>query len=486
MISPSLKHQLFNGGAVWADAGTIIPWNLYMNYGDKMLLKKSYDIMKDYVESLIKKDIAQGNKNLILDGFCFGDWLALDGVSETSTFGGTDLGFIMSVYYYVSVNIITMAAKELEETEDYNKYNQLKEKIYKAILTEFFSQNGRLTVNTQTGYVLSLYYNIYQNKDSIIKGFIEKLRMDAYKLKTGFTGTPLILLALFDNGLDSEAYQFLYNQKFPGWIYAINLGATTIWERWNSLLPNGTISGISMNSFNHYAYGSVCEAIYSRIAGLKNLSPGWKKVLIEPHLNYRLKKINFSYNSISGKYHISWKYDEFKFYMNITIPNGAQALVILPNKTEYNISQGDYYFESDINEKIIAPFSIDTPLFELLQNEDAKKLISELLPAVYYQVTGENSETLYGSIRLMSKTPFFGITEEVMNKCQDELSKIKVINYTMPDDPTDTPIDPTDDPTDRTDTDDHKGKSNFMKFNSLILSLIILFWLFYLIFLFFN
>ena len=477
MISPSLKHQLFNGGAVWADAGTIIPWNLYMNYGDKMLLKKSYDIMKDYVESLIKKDIAQGNKNLILDGFCFGDWLALDGVSETSTFGGTDLGFIMSVYYYVSVNIITMAAKELEETEDYNKYNQLKEKIYKAILTEFFSQNGRLTVNTQTGYVLSLYYNIYQNKDSIIKGFIEKLRMDAYKLKTGFTGTPLILLALFDNGLDSEAYQFLYNQKFPGWIYAINLGATTIWERWNSLLPNGTISGISMNSFNHYAYGSVCEAIYSRIAGLKNLSPGWKKVLIEPHLNYRLKKINFSYNSISGKYHISWKYDEFKFYMNITIPNGAQALVILPNKTEYNISQGDYYFESDINEKIIAPFSIDTPLFELLQNEDAKKLISELLPAVYYQVTGENSETLYGSIRLMSKTPFFGITEEVMNKCQDELSKIKVINYTMPDDPTDTPIDPTDDPTDRTDTDDHKGKSNFMKFNSLILSLIILFWL---------
>ena len=81
--------------------------------------------------------------------------------------------------------------------------------------------------------------------------------MDAYKLKTGFTGTPLILLALFDNGLDSEAYQFLYNQNFPGWLYAINLGATTIWERWNSLLPNGTISGISMNSFNHYAYGSV-------------------------------------------------------------------------------------------------------------------------------------------------------------------------------------------------------------------------------------
>ena len=114
-----------------------------------------------------------------------------------------------------------------------------------------------------------MHYNIYRNKETIIKGFLEKLRLDSYKLKTGFTGTPLILLTLFDNGLNAQAYRFLYNQKFPGWIYAINLGATTIWERWNSLLANGTISGISMNSFNHYAYGSVCESIYSRIVGFK-------------------------------------------------------------------------------------------------------------------------------------------------------------------------------------------------------------------------
>ena len=469
MISPSLKHQLYNGGAVWADAATIIPWNLYMNYGDVNLLKSNYELMRDYVETLIKKDIAQGNRNLILEGFSFGDWLALDGVTETSTYGGTDTGYIMSVYYYVSVNIITKAAKELGKNDDYNKYSELKEKIYNAILKEFFTPNGRLTINTQTGYILSLYYNIYQNRFSVIKGLLEKLRMDAYKLKTGFTGTPLILLTLFDNGLDSEAYQFLYNQNFPGWLYAINLGATTIWERWNSLLPNGTISGISMNSFNHYAYGSVCEAIYSRIAGLKNLSPGWKKVLIEPHLNYRLKKINFSYNSISGKYSISWKYDEFKFYMNVTIPNGAEALVILPNKTEYNVSQGDYYFESDIDKKIICPFSVDTPIFELIENEDAKKVLSQLVPAIYYQAIGENSEMLYGTIRLMSETPFFSITQEVIDKCQEELSKIKVLNYTTPDiDPTDEPYDPTDDPGD---------KAEFMKFNSLILCLIILFFL---------
>ena len=202
-----------------------------MHYGDKNLLKYSYPMMKDYVDVLIRRDISQGNKNLILDGFCFCDWLAIDGISETSTMGGTDTGFIMSVYYYNSVNILTMAAKELGEDTDYIYYTDYKNKIYDAILKEFFSPKGRLTINTQTAYILSLHYNIYRNKETIIKGFLEKLRLDSYKLKTSFTGTPLKLLTLFDNGLDAQAYRFLYNQKFPGWIYAINLGATTIWER---------------------------------------------------------------------------------------------------------------------------------------------------------------------------------------------------------------------------------------------------------------
>ena len=469
MFCPSLKKQPDNGGAVWADTGTIIPWNIYMNYGDKLLLKNSYPMMKQYVNTLIEKDTSQGGKYLILKGFCYGDWLALDGVTETSTSGLTNLGYIMSVYYYVSVNILTLAAKEIGEESDYTFYNDHKEKIYNAILNEFYSPNGRLTVHTQTGYILALYYNIYRNgnKDAIINGFIERLRMDGYKLKTGFTGTPLALLALFDNGLDDQAYRFLYNEKFPGWIYAINLGATTIWERWNSLLPNGTISGISMNSLNHYAYGSVCEAIYSRIVGLKNLSPGWKKVLIQPHLNYRLKKINFSYESVSGTYAISWKYDEYKFYMNVSIPNGAEGKIILPNSTEYNVGPGEYNYEYNIDGKILAPFSLDSPIFELLANEEANKVFMELLPIIYYMATGENEEMQFGTIRELKDTPFIGMTDEMINKCQEELSKIKVLNYTSPDDeiPTDSPIDP---------SDDGQSKSSLLKVNNLLLYFIIL------------
>ena len=252
--SPSLKHQVMNGGAVWADSATIIPWNIYLNYGDKLLLEKFYPMMKEYVELLIKNDTMQGNYSLILQGFTFGDWLAQDGEDPQSRFGGTDHGFIMSVYYYYSVKLISLSAKELGYKEDYERYNELKNRIYNALLNHFFFGDGKLNLNTQTSYILCLQYNIYKNKEIIIEDFIKRIKHDLYRLKTGFTGTPLILLTLFDNGLEEYAYRILYNEEFPGWLYSVNLGATTIWERWNSLLENGTVSDIKMNSFNHYAY----------------------------------------------------------------------------------------------------------------------------------------------------------------------------------------------------------------------------------------
>ena len=354
-FSPSLKNQANQGGAVWSDVGTILPCNIYLNYGDINLLKYYYPMMKDYVNYLIEKDKEQGNYNLILEGFTYGDWLALDGDTIFHKFGGTDNGFIMSVYYYHSVDLLTKVANELGEYWDLFKYNRLKNKIYKALIQEFFEENGRLKFNSQTSYVLCLHYNIYKNKDIIIESFKERLALDSYHIKTGFTGSPLILLTLFDNGMDEYAYRILYNEDFPGWLYAVNLGATTIWERWNSLLEDGTIGGNTMNSFNHYAYGSVCESIYSRIAGLRNLSPGWKKVEIKPHINYRMKKINFSYNSISGKYEIKWKIKNEIFYIDIIIPFGCEAQVELPNGNKFYIKEGSYNYNCKVDKNILEP-----------------------------------------------------------------------------------------------------------------------------------
>ena len=361
-FSPSMKNQAGQGGAVWSDAGTIVPWNIYLNYGDKNLLKNSYQMMKEYVDYLIDKDKEQGNYNLILEGFTYGDWLALDGDTQFHRFGGTDNGFIMSVYYYHSVDLLTAVAKELGLFFDVYKYTKIKDKIYKALLNEFFEENGKLKFDSQTSYVLCLHYNIYKNKDIIINSFKERLHLDSYHIKTGFTGTPLILLTLFDNGMDEYAYRILYNEDFPGWLYAVNLGATTIWERWNSLLEDGTIGGNSMNSFNHYAYGSVCESIYSRIAGLRNLSPGWKKVKIKPQINHRIKSMDFSYNSISGKYEIKWYVKNDEFHIDIIVPYGCEAIIELPNGNNYFVKEGQFNYECKVDKNILEPnIDIKTP-----------------------------------------------------------------------------------------------------------------------------
>ena len=426
MYSPSLKKEAGEGGAVWADAGTIIPWNLYLNYGDKNLLEKNYILMKDYAETLIKKDIEQGNKNLILSGFTFGDWLAQDGVCPQSYFGGTDNGFIRTVYYYRSIELTSFAAKELGKKEDFEKYDNLKKNIYNAILDEYFAPNGKLALDTQTAYVLSLHYKIYRNKERVLKDFKERIKKDFYRLKTGFTGTPLLLLCLFDNNMDEYAYRILFSEECPSWIYAINLGATTIWERWNSLLPDGTISGINMNSFNHYSYGSVCESIFSRIVGLQNLAPGWKKVLIKPHINYRLKNINFNFESISGKFEISWKCKEGKFYLDVVIPNGVEAEIILPDKKNFNVKEGKYNYECEVEKTIFTPFSIDTPMIDIIKNEEASKIVKKILPQAYEMATGENDEFKIENIRHISQLIMFVEPKENVKKCDEELSKITI------------------------------------------------------------
>ena len=364
-------------------------------------------------------------KNLILEGFTYGDWLALDGKDPLASFGGTDNGFIMSVYYYHSIELIALASEVLDKKDDNKRYNELKDKIYKSILDYFFDGNGKLNLDTQTSYILCLHYKIYKNKDIIIRDFKKRIRNDLFHLKTGFTGTPLFLLTLFDNNMDDYAYRLLYHEEFPGWLYAINLGATTIWERWNSLLPNGTISNIYMNSLNHYSYGSVCESIYSRIAGLRNIAPGWKKVIVKPQLNYRMKNMKFSYESISGKYEITWKWLDKRFNLVVTVPYGCEAEIILPNGISHNVNDGTYNYECDLERNIYSPFSVDTPLIDIIKNSNGNKIIKDLLPKLFEQINKRKEEIGKHSINSANLAFKFNYTSEIIKKCNKELSKIQ-------------------------------------------------------------
>ena len=295
-----------------------------------------------------------------------------------------------------SVALTARAAEELGEHADAEKYRALSEDIRAALLDEYVSPGGNLTVDTQTGYVLALRYGVYRDREKLLRGFRRRLERDFYRITCGFTGAPLMLPVLLDNGLTDIAYRMLLTEEFPGWLYAVNLGATTIWERWNSLEADGSISGTGMNSLNHYAYGSVCEAIYSRMIGLRNAAPGWKKALIAPKIDGRLRHAAIAYDSPAGTWEVRWRIeDSGEVILEVAVPEGASAHVVLPDHPDHHeedVSSGTYGWSWQPTRDYLHPYSIESRMMDLLDNPDAAAIIQEHVPPLYFACQGHDNE----------------------------------------------------------------------------------------------
>ena len=427
MYSPSLKGTCGAGGAVWSDAGVIVPWVLYNFYGDKELLRRHYRGIKKYVSLLRKGDQMRGDGHLLSAPFTFGDWLAQDGICEQSMRGGTDDTFIRSVYYLNAVKTVAEAAKILEEQDDEKFFRALAQEIRESIINEYFSVSGRLAVDTQTAYVLSLAFDVCPNKEKLIGGFNDRLRKDLYRMKSGFTGTPLMIRTMFENGMAEEAYRLIFNEKCPGWMYQVNLGATTIWERWNSLLPDGKISGTMMNSLNHYAYGSVAEAIYQWVGGLKMLDTAWKKARIAPVPDHRVYGCCTEYESPYGCYRVDWQVNHHnEISLKVRIPHGCEAEICLPfsDRAPFEVGEGEHSFDYVLKKDIRHPYSVDNKVLDLLENEQVKEAFAQKLPQAYAMATSENQEFLVMSVREMGYLPMFGTKAKKIAELDAVLKKI--------------------------------------------------------------
>lgn len=409
MYSPSLCGEAGAGGAGWADCGTILPMTLWQFYGDRNLLKRHYPMMQDYTETLIAKDVRAGSRHLLTSGFTFGDWLARDGICESSLKGGTEDAFLMSAYYFRSLSLTAEAASLLGYPDDAKRFYDLADAVKRAIQTEYFTATGRFALATQTAFFVVLAFGLSPDPAQTVEGLRLRLRQDLFRLKTGFLGTPLALPVLFENGLDEEAYRILFAKD--GWLYAVRMGATTVWERWDSVLPDGHLSGTGMNSLNHYAYGSVCEAIYAFIAGLRQASPGWQTALIEPHPNRRLRRVSFRFDSPAGTYRVSWELRaDGGFSLNAEIPAGCRALVRLPTETTpVAVEAGDHSFLCRPSERFLHPFGADTPILDLVEDAEAAEVLRRRLPEVFRRVTGENREFLVEPLRFFETLPMFGV-----------------------------------------------------------------------------
>ena len=330
-VVPSLEKAYQGTASVWGDAAAIIPWTVYQFYGDKIILADSFDGMKAWVDYIRRYD---GETHAWREHFHYGDWLALDHPSKAvdQCKGGTDEGYIAYVYYMNSAELVSKAAKVLGKDAEEREYAALAAKLRGFIRDEYFAPNGRCAADTQTGLLLALQYGLTPNPDACRKRLAEKLEMTEGKLQTGFVGTPFLNRQLTEAGMVKEAYDLLLNEEYPGWLYEVNLGATTIWERWNSLSPDGSVSSTGMNSFNHYAYGAIAEWMFRYMAGLQPVedAPGFRKVKLVPVPDRRIGRLDMTYQSAAGTYHIQWELAETgQFTLELDIPFGCEAELTL-------------------------------------------------------------------------------------------------------------------------------------------------------------
>lgn len=343
--------------SAWGDAACIIPWNLYLFYGDKSILRQQYSSMKAWVDYIERCD---GDKKLWRKKFHLGDWLALDHHGEgDEAMGGTDTGFIASVYYANSANILSKAAETLGYRDDAKYYKKLSEHLFLEIKSDYYTDDGNCKCDTQTALLLTLHYGLSKEHEKIKKRLLEKFKVNQYKLQTGFVGTPLLCNQLCEEKMEELAFALLLNEEYPGWLYEVKMGATTIWERWNSVLPDGTISSTGMNSLNHYAYGSIVEWIYQYVAGIRPVEkcPGFRMVRIEPIVSWELQSVKAECKTPAGTYRSSWEIlDEYHLRLSFFVPFGGMAEVVLPSVQEeiwkekkegehWKLLPGDYTIE---------------------------------------------------------------------------------------------------------------------------------------------
>lgn len=372
------------GAAAWSDAASIIPWRIYQVYGDKVILAEQFPMMKKWVDYIHARVSENG---LWQTGFQYGDWLALDVESgSTDRTGGTDKYLVANAYYAYSTRLVRDAAAVLGYTEEVTAYGRLYEEIREAINVEFVTGSGRLVSETQTACVIMLYFDLVKPefRNRVLDTLAVNIGAHHGHLTTGFVGTPYLCHCLSENGLHELADEIFMKEDFPGWLYAVKRGATTIWERWNSILPNGDFDESGMNSLNHYAYGSIGSWLYEKVAGIRCEAPGYKKIRIAPILTKGMTEVSSTYESVYGTIKSAWSCKEGKICVDIQIPANTTAVICLPEKEEeIQTGSGCYHFEYETDTCLeFDRYTMDSTLGELVEQDLGRELFEQMVPGM--------------------------------------------------------------------------------------------------------
>jgi len=377
-VIPNVLGPDGGGSTGWSDVATIVPWNMYLAYGDKKILEDQYASMKAWVEYMHH----QSHDDLWNTGFHFGDWLFYIPTNNNDGRGTlTNKYLIAQCFYAHSTQLLINAAKVLGKTEDVETYSALLKRIKEAYMKEYVTPNGRIISGTQTAYVLALNFDMLPEdlRKQTAERLVENIKSYDNHLTTGFLGTPYLCEVLTRFGYDSVAYKLLLQKTYPSWLYPVTMGATTIWERWDGEKPDSTFEDPGMNSFNHYAYGAIGDWMYRKMAGLDTYEDGvgYKHIKIKPHIGGGFTYASASLNTYYGNVSNSWKIENGNLLMDVEIPPNTTATVYVPAVNAESIKE---------NEKIL-------PAVESIKvkgNEDGY-VVLELGSGIYHFVV-ENKQ----------------------------------------------------------------------------------------------
>jgi len=338
------QNQPPRPAAAWSDAAVIIPWTMYISYGDKRILEEQYPTMVKWVEYERQR---AGNEYIWKNDFQYGDWLAYAAPnSEARSYPGATTGkdLIATAFFAYSTDLLGRTAQVLGKKDDAARYGDLLTKIKAAFRREFVTDTGRVGENTQTAYALALQFDLLP--DELRPVAAQRLAEDVRERKhltTGFLGTPFLCHVLSRFGYLEEAYMLLNREQYPSWLYPVKQGATTIWERWDGIKPDGSFQDKSMNSFNHYAYGAIGEWMYRVMAGIEidPEAPGYKHTLIEPQPGGGFTNVKASHITMYGKVSSAWALKGTRFELTVEIPANTHATVRLPHAQLADVTESD-------------------------------------------------------------------------------------------------------------------------------------------------
>lgn len=334
-VIPNISDDM-GGSSAWSDAAVICPWEIYRTYGDKAVLEEQFDSMKAWIDWMRERS-ENGRRS---GGSHFGDWLGLDS-PEGSYKGSTPDDLIATAYYKYSTELFIKAAHALGR--DVAKYENIPAEAAAAFRREYM-ENGRVKNATQTACVLALYFDITDDRAATAAQLNELVKRAGH-LETGFVGTPYLLHALSDNGYAETAYDLLLRRKYPSWLYPISKGATTVWEHWDGIKPDGTMWSTDMNSFNHYAYGAVADWMYGAAAGINSDSdrPGFEHIIFRPVTDRRLDFVKASIDTRRGTVASEWRRENGRIKYIFTVPEGCGASVIIGGE-KHEVGAGTHEF----------------------------------------------------------------------------------------------------------------------------------------------